>query len=530
MALTAQEARDVAPLKTWAAPLHWHANQAEQEAIAMNAPHLKFSATAVSTDALTFVAITPCRLVDTRGIVHGFDGISPFSGPSITGGGTATFPLQSANEASTTTPAPCGFIPSSVQAYSLNLAVVPHAGGVAGFVTLWPSGATKPIVATLNDPGGIVLDNAAIVAAGTPSGGISVYNSGPATIDVIIDMNGYFAAPTDTNQNTTIGEFALENNTTGAYNTGTGYLALYQNTIGTANTASGAGTLAQNGSGDNNTAIGFNALTGNLTGSGNTGGGSGALFRNSLGNYNTATGNSALLNNTMGSFNTASGYAALQNNSTGNGNIGLGNGAGSNAPIGNNNSVYIGSAGSDNDSSGTVRIGDSGTQSSFFVAAVRAVTTGNNDAIPVVIDSNGQLGTVSSSLRFKEDILDMGEASTNLMRLRPVTYRYKRAYEDGSKPMDYGLIAEEVAEVYPDLVVKGKDGQIETVQYQKLTPMLLNEVQKQHAEVQKLHSELDQQHQRAEQQDETIRQLQARLAALEALVPANVPTAATLGR
>ena len=117
----------------------------------------------------------------------------------------------------------------------------------------------------------------------------------------------------------------------------------------------------------------------------------------------------------------------------------------------------------------------------------------------VVVDSNGQLGTISSSRRFKEDIQDMGDASSGLMRLRPVTFHYKQPYQDGSKPIDYGLIAEEVAEVYPDLAVKGADGQIETVQYQKLVPMLLNELQKQ-----------------AEQN----RALEERLAALEAMMGA----------
>src|ERR1700736_1971536 len=107
------------------------------------------------------------------------------------------------------------------------------------------------------------------------------------------------------------------------------------------------------------------------------------------------------------------------------------------------------------------------------------------DAVTVVIDSNGQLGTVNSSRRYKEDLRDMGGASSSLLRLRPVTYRYKQPYADGSKPLDYGLIAEEVAEVYPDLIVRGKDGQVETVQYHKLTPMLLNEVQKQNQQLQK---------------------------------------------
>lgn len=127
----------------------------------------------------------------------------------------------------------------------------------------------------------------------------------------------------------------------------------------------------------------------------------------------------------------------------------------------------------------------------------------------MVIDSNGQLGTVNSSARFKEDIQDMSDASNGLLLLRPVTYRYRTPYDDRDKPLDYGLIAEEVAAIYPDLAVKGRDGQIETVQYQKLTPMLLNELQKQDR--------------RARQQDEAIRLLEVRLAELEALLfpPAN---------
>ena len=139
--------------------------------------------------------------------------------------------------------------------------------------------------------------------------------------------------------------------------------------------------------------------------------------------------------------------------------------------------------------SGTIRIGG-GLQTRAFVAGIRGVTTALA-AVNVVIDSNGQMGTISSSRRFKEDIADMGQASSGLLRLRPVTYRYKQPYADGSKPGDYGLIAEEVAEVYPDLVVKGNDGETETVQYQKLTPMLLNEMQKQnrHAQEQDLHAQ-----------------------------------------
>jgi hypothetical protein len=140
-------------------------------------------------------------------------------------------------------------------------------------------------------------------------------------------------------------------------------------------------------------------------------------------------------------------------------------------------------------------------QTSFFAAGIRGVTTGNNDAIPVVIDSNGQLGTVSSSRRFKEDINNMDTVSSGLMRLRPVTFRYQKPFADGSKPIQYGLIAEEVADVYPDLVVHSADGQVETVKYQVLDSMLLNKLQKEHRQVQ--------------EQAEAIRVLEARLAVLE---------------
>ena len=127
----------------------------------------------------------------------------------------------------------------------------------------------------------------------------------------------------------------------------------------------------------------------------------------------------------------------------------------------------------------------------------------------------------------------MGDASGNLLRLRPVTYRYKQPYADESKPMDYGLIAEEVAEVYPDLVVRGKDGQLETVQYHKLTPMLLNEVQKLHHELRNEQDENRQQHREIEALEAKLAgmsALESRLAALEALLSSKVPTTATDGQ
>ena len=266
------------------------------------------------------------------------------------------------------------------------------------------------------------------------------------------------------------------------------------------NIALGFGALQSNTTGVSNIATGATALYSNTTGSYNTATGNDALASNTTGNDNTVCGANALENNSTGSGNTAIGAIALEWNFTGNSNIAIGEQAANNVSGSNSNNIHIGSLGSLADN-GAIRIGNLGTQSSFFAAGIRSVTTGNNDAIPVMIDSAGQLGTVSSSRRFKEDISDMGDSSRELMRLRPVTFRHKEPFADGSKPIQYGVIAEEVAEVYPDLVAHSSDGKIETVKYQVLDSMLLNEMQRQQAEI-------------GAQKDE-IRQLQQRLAQLE---------------
>jgi hypothetical protein len=223
-----------------------------------------------------------------------------------------------------------------------------------------------------------------------------------------------------------------------------------------------------------NAAVGDLAMYTNTTGSSNAAVGATALYSNSTAGWNTAIGYAALYKVTSAG-NTAVGANALGYATTGGNNIGIGFDAGVSAPASVANSIYIGSQGAASDS-GVTRIGTQNTQTSFFAAGISGV---NVSGVPVLVNSSGQLGVASSSRRFKEDIQDMGDSSSGLLRLRPVTFRYKQAYDDGSKPLDYGLIAEEVAEVYPDLAVKGADGQIQTVQYQKLTPMLLNELQKQ---------------------------------------------------
>jgi hypothetical protein len=211
----------------------------------------------------------------------------------------------------------------------------------------------------------------------------------------------------------------------------------------------------------------------------------------------------------LASANIALGIGALSGNTTGTNNIAIGSNAGSLVSSGNSNNIDIGNQGSASDS-GVIRIGTA--QSELFMAGVRGTTTLNNNAIPVMIDSNGQLGTLSSSRRFKEDIQDMGDASRDLMRLRPVTFRYKQPFADGDKPIQYGLIAEEVAEVYPDLVAHSADGQIETVKYQVLDSMLLNEVQRQEANISRLEQKADEQRQKRESLLERLAKLEAALA------------------
>lgn len=283
--------------------------------------------------------------------------------------------------------------------------------------------------------------------------------------------------------NTGLGADALQDNTTGSNNTASGAEALHNNTSGTGNTAIGALTLAANTTGSNNTATGVNALF-QTTGNFNTATGALALNENFTGNANTATGFQALGNNITGGNNTANGVNALEN-STGNNNVAVGASAGGNATSGSDN-IYLGTSVLGNAAdTNTMYLGKEGTQTKTFIAGIRGITTGLADAIPVMIDSAGQLGTVSSSRQFKEDIHDMAGASRRIFRLRPVTFRYQQAYGDGSKPIQYGLVAEEVAEVFPELAVRNASGGVDTVHYEKLNVLLLNELQKQNIEIER---------------------------------------------
>jgi hypothetical protein len=202
-----------------------------------------------------------------------------------------------------------------------------------------------------------------------------------------------------------------------------------------------------------------------------------------MGNANTAAGFDALYSN-EGSENTAIGALALHSHTSGDDNVALGNQAGQSLVTGSNN-VYVGSdAGSSNESN-TMRLGNTSILNATFIGGVHGTTV---TGVPVLINKNGQLGVQTSSARYKQDIAPMADRSESLMQLKPVTFHYK---QDPEGPLEYGLIAEQVGAIYPDLVVRGDDGQIEAIRYQELTPMLLNELQRQAQMLQQREKQLD---------------------------------------
>jgi hypothetical protein len=275
--------------------------------------------------------------------------------------------------------------------------------------------------------------------------------------------------------NTAVGDDALFTNSIGRQNTAYGYRALYSNATGGLNTAIGDSALFHNTEGDDNTAIGRSALLVNTTGNQNTATGVQALEGNTTGYFNVANGYQALQRNTIGFRNTAAGVAALYNNTSGSNNTALGNGAGSNVTTASN-VICIGAGVFGGNVSNKCYIGSIYGQNQGF------------GAVPVYVNSSHGLGTVSSSRRFKEDIKSMDQASKVLFSLKPVTFHYKKEI-DPSRTSQFGLVAEDVEKVNPDLVVCDKDGKPYTVRYDQVNAMLLNEFLKEHkAFVQEQHN------------------------------------------
>ena len=288
------------------------------------------------------------------------------------------------------------------------------------------------------------------------------------------------------NQNTAEGQNALFSVTTGHHNSAVGYFSLFADTTGFQNTANGAGALRNNTDGNYNTATGAQALFSNTISRDNTAIGYRALFSNTIGQGNTATGSQALANNTRdgntatgeyalhynttGSFNTAIGASALEVN-TGSDNVALGFLAGYHLTSGNGN-VCIGQG----------VFGNAGESNTTRIANVYdSVAFGR----AVYVNSGNKIGTLSSSRRYKEEIKPMDKASETVFALKPVTFRYKKEV-DPARALSFGLIAEDVAEVSPELITRDEKGNPQTVRYEAVNAMLLNEFLKEHRKAEQL--------------------------------------------
>jgi hypothetical protein len=322
----------------------------------------------------------------------------------------------------------------------------------------------------------------------------ALFNNQTSSYNTAIGTNALVTNTTG-ESNTAIGFLALDLNTSGNRNTATGDEALYHNRTGSYNTAAGAQALFSNQDGGVNLANGYSALQANVSGFYNVASGAFALGTNTGGSFNAATGANALYYN-KGSNNTANGHQALQNNTTGNNNVALGFQAGLNLTGGSNNIVIgagvTGLAGEAN----TTRIGKS-SQAKTLISGIYNKTVASGTRVGVMIDSTGKLGTVVSSARYKEAIKPMNKASEAILGLRPVTFRYKHELDPDGIPQ-FGLIAEQVEKVNPDLVVRDEDGKVNTVRYEAVNAMLLNEFLKEHRQVQELKGTVAQQQKQIE--------------------------------
>jgi hypothetical protein len=312
---------------------------------------------------------------------------------------------------------------------------------------------------------------------------------------------GYNAGQSNTGgfNNTFFGAWAGASNLVGAENTFYGSLAGIKNTTGNWNTFIGSSAGHENTSGGSNTFSGYGAGSSNTSGNGNTFSGFWAGVSNSTGAENTFVGDSAGKLNNSGCCNSFFGSAAGLNTTAGQFNTFIGYQSGTNNIMGTNN-VYINNSGPiSGTESAAIRVGDPIIHTTTFIAGIYG--TPSSSGVPVYINSNGQLGTQPSSLRFKEEIQNMTDNTNALMKLRPVTFLYKPEYDEGERTLQYGLVAEDVAKVYPELVAYDNDGQPYSVRYQFLPIMLLNEAQRQYR--------------RAEAQAEVVKAQEHKIEALE---------------
>jgi Chaperone of endosialidase len=324
-------------------------------------------------------------------------------------------------------------------------------------------------------------------------------------------------------RNTATGAAALLSNTTGPANTANGALALLSNTEGGYNTAVGDRALQSHTAGDRNTAIGASALFDDTTGTNNTAIGAAALLNNATGSYNTALGDDALGANTIGGENTAIGRATLFNNTSANGNTAVGVGALFNNSTGGVNTALGAQAGlAITTASDVICIRSYGenVSHSCYIGNIWNEPGGSQ---AVYVNSAGKLGAQVSSRRFKQDIKPMGKASQALFSLKPASFHYKKQI-DPAGISQFGLVAEDVEKVNPDLVVRDKKGKPYSVRYDQVNAMLLNEFLKEHRKVQELERTIAQRENKFSEQEKQIAALRSGLqkvsAQLEMIKPA----------
>src|SRR5579859_2478213 len=341
----------------------------------------------------------------------------------------------------------------------------------------------------------------------TMSGGYnSAFGSGTMIFNTIGSSNTAFGyntlfMNTSANFNTAFGTAAMFYTTTGSNNDAFGNRALLLNTTGASNSAFGDNALTSNTTASNNSAFGNVALGANTSGVNNAAFGAAALSGSTTGSNNSAFGTNSLRLKTSGDGNTAVGFLALGTLATGSFNTAIGLGAGNALTGVESYNIYIGNNGVAGESR-VIRIGDN-SQGEAFIAGIRGATVATG--VPVLVDSSGRLGTTTSSRRYKQDIADLGGESDILMKLRPVAFYYKPEL-DSTHTRQYGLVAEEVAQIAPGLVVFDEDGKPETVRYHFVNAMLLNEVQKQRRLIEQQQEEIEQLRKNEEQQVTIARQ------------------------
>jgi hypothetical protein len=326
--------------------------------------------------------------------------------------------------------------------------------------------------------------------------------------------NGAFALYTNSlgSGNIAIGSNTLYSNTTGSVNLAIGYGALFNNNAG-GNTAIGFEALYFNTTADSNTALGTYALYANTTGGHNTANGAYSLGNHTVGDNNTAVGDQTLALNQTGTSNTAVGQGALAGLVTGDNNTGLGVNAGSALTTGNYN-IDIGTTGVSSEDN-TIRIGEESVHGVTFIAGISGQNASGGDA--VFVTNTGKLGTVNvpSSVRFKDEIKPMDKISEVILALKPVTFHYKKEI-DPNGLRQFGLVAEEVEKIAPDLVRRDRDGKLQTVRYDAVNAMLLNEFLKEHKTVQEQADTISIVKANSARQEATIAGLEQQVAALTA--------------